>query len=882
MNTMANHLGGARIQRLRRYVVIPLTTIVLVTLALCTEVLPAEAQSANPITRVSIGANGTQANDASFMASISISANAQYIAFGSAANNLVPDDTNGKDDIFVYDRTTRQVTRVSVGANGTEGQGGAHAPSISANGRYIAFSSEAGNLVGNDINGTTDIFVHDRQMKQTTRVSVSSKGWAGNAPSTTASISSDGRYVAFQSEASNLVEGDTNGVTDVFVHDRQTTETSRVSVATGGAQADLLSEAPAISGDGRYVAFLSRARNLVDGDKNGRDDVFVHDRKNNQTIRVSRSSRGVESSGDSYGPAISSDGRYVAFRSHGSSLVEEDTNGNSDVFVHDRVTGETTRVSVTPGGGQANDWSSSPSLSADGRYVAFQSWASNLVGGDTNGLSDIFIHDRETGQMFRASSDPLAQANGPSLSASLSGNGRYVAFASEANNLVRGDTNKKADIFVNDLQADLARSSELSPEGLTSSGWSYTPAVSQDGRYIAFRSDAANLVTGDTNKQWDIFVHDIQTRKTERVSISSSGGEANAPSFAPAISADGRYVTFHSDASNLVDDDKNGEKDVFVYDRHTGTTTRVSTASDGAESNSPSAFPAISADGRYVTFRSSASNLVEGDTNGYTDIFVHDRETQQTTRISVSSDGKQADLFSDAPVISAEGRFIAFLSRATNLVSGDTNSRDDVFVHDRTTQETIRVSITSNGTEAKNDSLPPDISADGRYIVFRSRASNLVNGDTNGKDDVFVYDLQQKKIERVSVGLTRAEANDWSAYPSISADGRYVAFRSFATNLVASDTNRQADIFVYDRKTQQTSRVSIGSNGTQANRRSFLVDISGDGRYVAFGSRASNLVNGDTNNGGDVFVHERESKKTLRVSVASDGAEGRYAAWAVE
>ncbi len=832
-----------------------------------------EAQSASTISIISVGRNGAAANNASILPSVS--GDARFVAFESAASNLVPGDTNDKADIFVYDRVVRQTTRVSVGANGIQGQAGSHAPSISRDGRYIAFSSHAGNLVGNDLNGETDVFVHDRQTRQTTRVSVSTKGWAGDGASDAASLSADGRYVAFRSEASNLVEGDTNRAVDVFVHDRQTQETSRVSIATGGEQADLLSDFPAISGDGRYVTFLSRARNLVTDDTNGRDDVFVHDRTTNKTIRVSLSSRGAESSGDSYGPAISTDGRHIAFRSHGSNLVDDDTNANSDVFVHDRVSRKTTRVSIPSGGGQANDWSAAPSLSADGRYVAFQSWASNLVNGDTNGTADLFIHDRRTRQTARVSADPVLQANGRSTSASLSADGRYVAFSSAATSLVRGDTNRQTDIFLNDLQLNMGEADEVSSEGLEPSGWSYPPSISDDGRYVAYRSDASNLVEGDTNKQWDIFVHDKQTGKTERVSIASNGQQANGASFGPAISGDGHYVAFHSDASNLIANDANGAKDVFVHDRRTRTTTRVSTTSAGVAGNGHSSVQAISADGRYVAFRSSASNLVDDDTNDYADIFVHDRKTQQTTRVSVASDGQQADLFSDAPTISSDGRYVTFVSRATNLVSGDTNSRDDVFVHDRTSKETIRVSVATNGQQADHDSFPPDISADGRFIAFRSRAGNLVGDDGNGKDDVFVYDREQKKIERASRGLGSAEPNDWSAYPALSADGRYVAFRSFASNLVKDDSNRHADIFVYDRKTRQTSRVSIASDGTQANRRSFLLDVSGDGRYVAFSSRANNLVANDPDSGADVFVHDRDKRETVRVSAAPDIRKGR-------
>jgi Tol biopolymer transport system component len=228
---------------------------------------------------------------------------------------------------------------------------------------------------------------------------------------------------------------------------------------------------------------------------------------------------------------------------------------------------------------------------------------------------------------------------------------------------------------------------------------------------------------------------------TTCVSVASNGAQGNRQSTAPSISADGRYVAFASLASNLVSGDTNNEPDIFVHDRETGQTNRVSVASDGTQGNGGSYMPSISADGRYAAFKSSASNLVPGDTNGYEDIFVHDRETAQTERVSVASDGTQGNHWSSYLVISADGRYVAFASLASNLVSGDTNNELDIFVHDRETSQTKRVSVASDGAQADGGSwYNPSISADGRYVAFGSVASNLVPGDTNGMQDVFVHD----------------------------------------------------------------------------------------------------------------------------------------------
>jgi cold shock CspA family protein len=288
----------------------------------------------------------------------------------------------------------QETTRVSVDSSGAQGNHHSTSPKTSADGQVVAFYSYASNLVAGDTNGTWDVFVHDRSTGITERVSVDSSGAEGNGDSYTQSISADGQVVAFMSYASNLISGDTNGVPDVFVHDRSTGITERVSVDSSGAEGNGDSYTQSISADGQIVAFSSYASNLVAGDTNGDSDVFVHDRSTGITERVSVESSGNQANGHSYDSAISADGQIVAFRSEASNLVAGDTNGTWDVFVHDRSTGITERVSVDSSGTEGNGDSHEPSISADGQIVAFWSYATNLVTGDANGYADIFVHER--------------------------------------------------------------------------------------------------------------------------------------------------------------------------------------------------------------------------------------------------------------------------------------------------------------------------------------------------------------------------------------------------------------------------------------------------------------------------------------------------------
>jgi WD40 repeat protein len=279
--------------------------------------------------------------------------------------------------------------------------------------------------------------------------------------------------------------------------------------------------------------------------------------------------------------------------------------------------------------------------------------------------------------------------------------------------------------------------------------------------------------------------------------------------------------------------------------------------SGGGQGNSDSFRPYLSADGRYVAFRSFANNLVSGDSNAMWDVFVRDRQTGTTERVSVSSAGVQGDNHSGKAVISADGGAVAFHSLASTLVAGDTNGVNDAFVRDRTLGTTQRVSVDGGGVQGNDHSRNAYISGDGRYVAHASSASNLVSGDTNSLPDIFVYDRQTGSTARVSVDSGGGQATGDSRAPSLSTDGQVVAFHSFASNLVSGDGNGVGDVFAHDRGTGVTERMSVSTSGGEGNGHSYRAMVSGDAGTVAFMSEASNLVPGDTNGAVDVFVRTR-------------------------
>jgi Tol biopolymer transport system component len=398
----------------------------------------------------------------------------------------------------------------------------------------------------------------------------------------------------------------------------------------------------------------------------------------------------------------------------------------------------------------------------------------------------------------------------------------------------------------------------------------HSGSISADGTYVVFASDATNLVTDDTNGLSDIFVKNTKTKSTERVSFNKNGTQitTGTGSFNPVISADGRYVAYQSNGN--LGWTASGNSEIYLYDRTSKSTELISKSTSLNWGTGNSYNPSISADGRYVAFDSAATNLADPnyefggtDANGVSDIFVRDRVTGVTKRVSLSSsDGQTIGSDSTHPSISADGRYVAFQSKATNLVSGvtDPNGYNYIYVRDiwGGTTQIATWKFWGQYVQPNNNCANPSISADGHYVVFESDATNLnyFSGDTNGKTDIFRANMFQAgapTINLVSCATNGAQGNNWASTASISADGRYVSFTSWASNLVSGD-NAWNNIFVKNMATGKIKRLSVSSNGIAGNSYSFNTAISADGRYVVFDSLASNLVP-DTNGKTDIFMN---------------------------
>ncbi|MCB0976283.1 MAG: PD40 domain-containing protein [Acidimicrobiales bacterium] len=393
-------------------------------------------------------------------------------------------------------------------------------------------------------------------------------------------------------------------------------------------------------------------------------------------------------------------------------------------------------------------------------------------------------------------------------------------------------------------------------DGTQANQGSAAPSLTDDGRFVAFESFATNLVTTPTSTGGQVYVKDRVLGTVDRVSVAGDGTPGDADSGSASISNFGRYVAFSSLADNLVSGDVNGRSDVFVRDRTAGTTTRVSVSSSGTEGNDDSTAPAISGDGRWVAFTSSASNLVTSDVPGSGDVFLFDRNNGTTTRVSTGVGGAQPNGDSYGATVSDNGQFVAFLSDASNLVAGDTNGVTDVFVWDRVAGTTTRVSVATDGTEADAPAQDAMIAGGGGFVAFWTDAANLVTGDTNGKFDVFVRDLTAATTSRVSVASDGAEAQGYSLDAAISDDGRYVSFRSDAVNLDAGVTGTHWDVFLHDRTAGTTILATLGHDGSPIDGDIDDVALSGGGTVLGFTSSSTNIVVGDGNGVADVFAQE--------------------------
>lgn len=855
-----------------------------------------------------------------------LSADGRFVAYSSDSANLSAGqvDGNGGADVFLWDRTLGTSTLVSHAAGGpaTAAAGVSGDPDLSADGRFVAYLSGATDLSAGiaDANGGNDVYLWDRTAGTSVLAShaAGAPTTAANAPALEAALSADGRYVAFASGATNLVAGqaDTNADADVFLWDRTTGDVTLVSHAAGMAAKTGAgpSFAPAVSADGRYVAFISFAPDLVAGqvESMGQADVFLWDRTTGTTVLVSHAAAGATTAGNGGAVrplGISADGGAVAFLSGATDLIAGGTDGNgaADAFAWDRATGVVTLASHAAGSAlqAGNGAVTEVALSADGAFVAFSGWGTNHVPGQIDPdstSSDVFVFDRGTGAIGLASRkatsalDAGANAGRPAISA----DGRLIAFASPDPGLIGGqvDTGAGDDVFVYDR---VAGTTALASHAAAAGNRAGLPqfgeralAISAEGSAVVYASPAADLVAGiaDLNGGTDLFrwssggTNELITRgAADRPSATGGGISFVLGRPTAALDAAGRFVAFSSTAVGLVAGQTGfaGRSQVYVRDRVAAGSAiashaAISTLSGG---NDLSDAGVASADGRWFAFWSAATDLVAAPLPpGTVGLYLYDRQTAALSRVATSPAGKA--LFDDPSphALSADGRFLAFVSGATDLVPGqiDGNGGPDVFLFDRLAGTTALASHANDSTTTAANAPSGYVSLDasGRYLAFESLGSNVAPGqfDNLGFLDVFLYDAQTGVADLVSRSFDtpNGPAVGTSHAPEISADGRWVAFRSDAFDVVSAQTEGNAgdDVFLYDRTQFRNVLVSrqAGSTTTTGNAPCNEARPSGDGRYVAYSCRASDLVAGQNDSNGipDLFLFDRLSGASTLVS----------------
>jgi len=806
---------------------------------------------------------------------LGISANGQHVVFATLATNLVPGqvETNRRWNVFLYDRGTGINTLVSHASGQPEvtGDWSSFDPQISADGNWVTFTSHAGNLVAGQLGPPSrsgaNVFLYHRPSGTLTLISRQSgtPATTGNGDALHARISADGSQVVFNSKATDLVPGISGpSAGNVFSYATATGTVSLVSRDNGAPPIFTVGPAPQVSANGRWIAYQNRA-------------VFLYDQASGQTQLVSHPSSSPAQQVEADHFALSADGSVVTFTSAATNLVrgQVDTNGRPDLFVWSRLSGATALVSHTAASRTTasasplylNDWN----VSADGRFITFSSGASDLVPvvGASN-RSNIFLYDRtsERNVLVSHSGGSLTtSANDHSFWPVISADGGTVLFNSDATDLGAGqvDSNLFLDLFAYDRRsAEVTPISHRAPETpmVTPHGPSSTEAISADGKTVLFTSLANNLVPGyadvpytpvgpldNTNATLDVFLRDRSTGKT----LLLSQGKNAPPAFLggpwAALSADGSFAVF-----GVLDKGSNGDPLVsrlYLYDRAANATSLLNHTPGSSTAYAGNAtFPSLSADGRFIVFDCARCNVVPGMrepvSQDQTDVFLYDRVLNVYSLVSHANGSplQPADSSSFGSV-SSGGRFIFFVSKASNLGAVATHPQDyNLYLFDRTTGATTLVSHTEDNSAlpANGSSSGGKISSDGRWIVFSSTATNLIAGQqaAGNRYALFLYDRTTGVTSLVdhTASSPQTAANGELSNWSMSDDGHWIVFRSKAADLAVgvSDTNEKPDVFLYDRDSGTTTLVSHadGEPATADGGGADLPQISADGSRISF------------------------------------------------
>ncbi|HEX6899454.1 MAG TPA: hypothetical protein VF789_07070 [Thermoanaerobaculia bacterium] len=729
--------------------------------------------------------------------------------------------------------------------------------SLSADGRYLTFTSVAVNVVSGqaDANRAQDIFLYDRVADTMTLVS-----HAANAPRRTgdggsyfASISADGRWIAFASDALDLVEDPPAGVPTrrIYLYEKSTGDITLAGAEPGSAGP------PFLSADGGWVAFTRLVA--------GKENVQLYERATGNTVLVAQDRAVAEIHG------LGADGRFLLF-------TASDQRKGSEVFLYDRVTGATTLVSHAAGAPltAGNGLSYSPSLSASGQLVAFASEATDLVPGlaDANRQPDVFFYDQLTGALALVSRDP-ARPN-----ATIASGGFEPTISADGSTIAWFDASplrepRGGHLFLTD------RVTGATTQADPGANWGAREAVlSGDGRRVAFLSRATNLVAGqeDRPRTFDAFLFDLPSRTTVLAShaAGSATRAANQDSFALFLSADGEWLAYGSGASDLVAGLKDASgPDVFLYEADTAANRVATRHGQGLASRTTfgtSDSPSVSGDGRYVAFYSFAPDLVPGQVEGNAarDIFLYDRITHTTVLVSHStaSPARTGNGDSQIPLISRDGGVVVFLSEALDLAPGQRlgGYPQQLFLWDRQTGKTLLISRASGSRNRGADSfsVPIQISADGDTVLFRSAANNLVPGQRNRNgisSDFFLYDRRTGEVTLASRAMASPvwTGNDRVEAAAMSADGSVVAFSSYATDLTADSPSAQdGGVYVFEKRTGKVTRIVVDGGASAPVAFNNIPLLSADGRYIAF-------IDAD-GNARDLVLLDRVAGTALKVA----------------
>ncbi|MEE4295953.1 MAG: hypothetical protein V2J20_04970 [Wenzhouxiangella sp.] len=791
-----------------------------------------------------------------FSSGCTFSEDGQRIAYSSSAFNLVEGDSNTLSDVFVQNRNDRSTELVSRTLTGDLADGRSDTAFISGNGRYVLFQSLADNL---GVTGFWQVFRRDLDTGINTAVGFAPDGTEFDRPSPL-SLSSDGALATFEADD------------QVWLRDLDQASTSLISIGFDDQPADAPASEAYISADGSTVVFESAASNLVNDDTNGKDDIFIRDLAQGTTVRL-QGQGGVEADGDSRSPRISADGRWIVFFSTATNLTPGDNNGTFDVFLHDRNSNTTIRLSEDSNGTGGNGGSNGQTISADGRFVVFESLADNLVPGLVGQERRLFLYDHDFGTLVQMA----ASAEEPQQACVFnSGSVGGVAFRTQVHALIPANLAQSQIVLEAFESFDPDPSAASGGRGVAESwvvsrsdppvpvtvgsGISLDPSLAGQGRFLAFETRAGNL-TGRSPDGTQIVRLDQLTGEVLPVSVSTTGElvDSFSGAFDPSIDNAGNRVVFSSRWGGLVNNDSNDTDDIFIRDISLAQTARLSIGLDDEEANGRSTDPVISANGGTVAFESSASNLVENDTNGQQDIFVAELPSRLIRRISISGNGQEAAARSESPAISGNGRFVVFATSADLSSDGAPLNYQQIWLRDRQSDTIALISRGPGGEPGNGDSTDPEISANGRWVAFRSYAANLDPAfPSPPAPSVYLHDRQTGDSRLISQDSSEQAIRAGEAV--LAADASAILFMEqidedrAGTLRPARGTDPLPEIYLYSRSDEEVIRIDpLTTDGLRPDGEWLLAAVEPGGRVIYLVSEARNLTPGMLTNFNDIY-----------------------------